>query len=117
MIAAEAVEGRTVSPWESRLREAESAAVGNDPREMVRTWQATFLSARCSESWESMVAVGDLAVAIGSKLGLPLAFALKARQSYLLARARAQHTCSSAGITIAEARLDGIGEILRQPRS
>src|SRR4029453_13136237 len=84
--------------WRSYLAIVEQEIAQGRIDVAVRVWQDAYGAALESQSWESMVAVGDAFMAIGRASGSVRGARLNAREAYLAALIRARRDRSVDGV-------------------
>jgi len=96
--------------WGLRLQQLREALGSGDVSIMVRAWHAACLEALASQHWGPLISVGRAAVCMGLAIGLPAAFAAKARQAFDIALYRARKASSVEGVLRVAAGFAALGD-------
>jgi hypothetical protein len=96
--------------WRSYLAIVEQEIAQGHIDVAVRVWQDAYGAALESQSWQSMIAVGDAFMAIGRASGSVLGARLNAREAYLAALIRARRDRSVDGVLRSAAAFRGLGD-------
>src|SRR5512134_529376 len=87
--------------WKRHIAAVDAALEQDDLKRAVSEWRQAYAAALGTRRWEPMAAVGDAAVRIDARAGLPggqpFAFRPQARQAYLSALGSARRAGSREG--------------------
>ena len=84
--------------WATRVAVVDQALAVNDPILAAVAWRDANVSARASGEWNGMVGVGDAYLRLRASRGDTREAAAKARESYLIALARARRSGDVDGV-------------------
>jgi hypothetical protein len=96
--------------WRSYLAIVEQEIAQGHIDVAVRVWQDAYGAALESQSWESMIAVGDAFMSIGRASGSVRGARLNAREAYLAALIRARRDRSVDGALRSAEAFRGLGD-------
>lgn len=104
--AGPAVEGQ----WVPHIRSVDEALAAKNVSAAERAWYQACTAALGSQTWESMIAVGDAALRVGELEQARGAAVARARRAYLNALFRARHVESLDGVLRAAGAFAALGD-------